>query len=70
MVEPLMYALYTYITYWVYIYIYIYKVNYIRQHYLFYSNIGLHVSTHQSVIFRSKYVVLCFNKKGSAEVYN
>jgi len=28
------------------------KVNYIRQHNLFYLYIRLHVSTHQSVIFR------------------
>ena len=28
------------------------KINYIRQHYLFYLYIRLHVSTHQSVILR------------------
>jgi len=29
------------------------KINYIRQHYISYLHIRLHVSTHQSVIFRS-----------------
>ena len=28
------------------------KLNYVRQHYLLYEYIRLHVSTHQSVIFR------------------
>ena len=39
------------------------KINFIRQHYLFYYYIRLHVSTHQSVIFRpteqTKSLALC-----------